>query len=212
MPDTIDSRALLTSCAAVLAAAETLHEATRAAACRWLAPDGRVDAGLAETHQFAAHGLAWQATYVEALRQTLAWATHLEATGRLNAAEAAMLHIGFAEYGAQLSGGIAMSQTEFVRPSDIGTPAEAAARFASEPCALPPEPPSGSPAAWTGPAPIEIAVAAIPTQLSFMSWLHTTRNPRSGARTAMGDAKLWLTTRVSKCFRLTAEGAIKRLN
>ena len=32
-----------------------------------------------DAHQFAAHGLAWMATNVEALRQTLAWVDRLEA-------------------------------------------------------------------------------------------------------------------------------------
>ena len=34
--------------------------------------------------QAAAHGLAWLATYVEALRQMLGWAKRLEAEGRLD--------------------------------------------------------------------------------------------------------------------------------
>ncbi len=133
MPKTTDHDALLASCASLLSAAETLHAATRAAVTQLLAPGGRVDAGLVEAHQFAAHGFAWQGTYVEALRQTLAWADRLAASGRLGPAEAAMLHLGFAEYGAQLAGGIAMSQTEMVRPSDMGVAADVVAALAAEP-------------------------------------------------------------------------------
>ena len=133
MPKTTDHDALLSTCASLLSAAETLHAATRAAVAQLLAPGGRVDAGLVEAHQFAAHGFAWQGTYVEALRQTLAWADRLATSGRLGPADAAMLHLGFAEYGAQLAGGIAMSQTETVRPSDMGVAADVVAAFAAEP-------------------------------------------------------------------------------
>ncbi len=133
MPITTDHDALLASCASLLSAAEALHAATRAAVAQMLAPDGRVDAERVEAHQFAAHGFAWQATYVEALRQTLSWAGRLAASGRLGATEAAMLQLGFAEYGAQLAGGIAMSQTETVRPSDMGVAADVVAAFAAEP-------------------------------------------------------------------------------
>jgi (2S)-methylsuccinyl-CoA dehydrogenase len=133
MPKTTDHDALLASCASLLSAAETLHAATRAAVAQSLAPSGRVDAGLVEAHQFAAHGFAWQGTYVEALRQTLAWAERLAADDRLSPADAAMLHLGFAEYGAQLAGGIAMSQTETVRPSDMGVASDVVAAFAAEP-------------------------------------------------------------------------------
>ena len=85
MPITTDHDALLASCASLLSAAEALHAATRAAVAQMLAPDGRVDAERVEAHQFAAHGFAWQATYVEALRQTLSWAGRLAASGRLGA-------------------------------------------------------------------------------------------------------------------------------
>ncbi|HSM19545.1 MAG TPA: acyl-CoA dehydrogenase, partial [Hyphomicrobiales bacterium] len=44
--------------------------------------DGRIDTGLLDQAQHAAHGLAWLATYVEALRQLAAYAEHLDAEGR----------------------------------------------------------------------------------------------------------------------------------
>ncbi|MBI0535759.1 acyl-CoA dehydrogenase [Roseomonas sp. KE2513] len=114
--------ALVEGCAALLEAAERLHEATRAALGATLAPEGRADPARLEAAQFAAHGLAWQATYVEALRQSLAWARRLEAVGAFGEVEAAILRLGFAEYGAQLVGGIPMSQAEIVRPHDMGVP------------------------------------------------------------------------------------------
>ncbi|WP_424139418.1 acyl-CoA dehydrogenase family protein [Roseomonas chloroacetimidivorans] len=118
---------------AALAAAERLFEEGRRAVSATVAPGGKPDAALMERHQFALHGLAWQAAYVEALRQTLRWARGLSAGDGLGWSEAAMLRLGFAEYLGQLAGGIPMSQTEMVRPADLGVPAEAVARFLAEP-------------------------------------------------------------------------------
>jgi (2S)-methylsuccinyl-CoA dehydrogenase len=70
-----------------------------------------------DAQQHAAHGLAWMATYVEGLRQLRHWAAAL---GELREAEALILRAAFGEYLAQLQGGIAMSQTEIVRPADLG--------------------------------------------------------------------------------------------
>jgi (2S)-methylsuccinyl-CoA dehydrogenase len=133
MPDTITLPSLLTHCAALLGAAERLHEVTRHAVAALVSPGGKPDAAKLEAHQYAAHGLSWQATYVEALRQTLAWARALEAAGALGGPERAILHLGFAEYGAQLAGGIAMSQSEIIRPAEMGVPEAEIARFAAEP-------------------------------------------------------------------------------
>jgi (2S)-methylsuccinyl-CoA dehydrogenase len=116
-----------------LSAAERLFEEGRRAVGATVAPAGKPDAALMERHQFAMHGLAWQAAYVEALRQTLRWARALSEAGRLGASEAAMLRLGFAEYCGQLAGGIPMSQTETLRPADLGVPPEAVARFLAEP-------------------------------------------------------------------------------
>jgi (2S)-methylsuccinyl-CoA dehydrogenase len=116
-----------------LSAAERLFEEGRRAVGATVAPAGKPDAALMERHQFAMHGLAWQAAYVEALRQTLRWGRALSETGRLGASEAAMLRLGFAEYCGQLAGGIPMSQTETLRPADMGVPSEAVARFLAEP-------------------------------------------------------------------------------
>ena len=56
--------------------------------------------------QSAAHGLAWLATYVEALRQLLGWAQRLDEAGKLGEIETALLAIGFGEYLAQIASGI----------------------------------------------------------------------------------------------------------
>ena len=85
----------------------------------------RVKAENIDSEQFAVHGLSWYATYVEALRQMLDWAERLEETGRFGALEQLTLQATFGEYLSQLAGGIAMSQVETVRPSDLGIEADA---------------------------------------------------------------------------------------
>jgi (2S)-methylsuccinyl-CoA dehydrogenase len=132
MLDTADHRSLLASCASLLSAAERLHDATLRAVATLVSREGQPNSALIETHQYAAHGLSWQATYVEALRQTLAWANTLHGEGKLSVAESCILRLGFAEYGAQLAGGIAMSQTEIIRPVDMGLSEQDIARFVSE--------------------------------------------------------------------------------
>ncbi|NNL73147.1 MAG: acyl-CoA/acyl-ACP dehydrogenase [Silicimonas sp.] len=82
--------------------------------------DGKIAADLIEAHQTAAHGLAWLATYVEALRQMQGWAERLEADGKLGEIEQLILQIAFGEYLWQIHGGIPMSQGEIVRLQDMG--------------------------------------------------------------------------------------------
>ncbi len=124
---------LLARCRASLTACDRLLAAARRGVAGLVAPDGKVSPALLEQHQFAAHGMAWQATYVAALRETLAWAERLNADGRLGLAEQAILRLGFAEFATQLASGIPMSQLETVRPADMGVPAEDVARFLAEP-------------------------------------------------------------------------------
>ena len=82
--------------------------------------DGRVSGGLVEEHQSAAHGLAWLATYVEALKEMHGWADRLNAEGKFGEVEQIILQIAFGEYLAQIKGGIPMSQGEILRLSDLG--------------------------------------------------------------------------------------------
>ena len=122
---------LTRECRGVLDAAETLLAGGRAALLREVAPGGKLDAGAMDAAQMGAHGLAWAATYVEALRQALRWAERLEAAGSFGATEQAILALGFAEYGGQLAGGIPMSQVEMTRPADWGASPTAAAALAA---------------------------------------------------------------------------------
>ncbi|MSO92429.1 MAG: acyl-CoA dehydrogenase [Rhodospirillales bacterium] len=87
--------------------------------------------GTHEQGQFALHGLAWMATYVAALRQMVAWARRLDASGTIAELERLILRAAFGEYLAQLSGGIAMSQGEIVRPADLGIAPDAVSALAT---------------------------------------------------------------------------------
>lgn len=111
---------LLALCRAAIGAADALAAQVRAAVTARVAPDGRINAEFLERDQFAAHGYAWFATYVEALRQMLGWAERCQAAGRFGALEGLMLQAAYGEYLHQLAGGIAMSQGEIVRPDALG--------------------------------------------------------------------------------------------
>ena len=91
-------------------------EAVRAAVCE----DGAPVPALLDREQVAAHGLAWIATYAEALRAMLAWAEALEVEDAFGEVEALILQIAFGEYLWQLYGGLPMSQGEMLRPQDVG--------------------------------------------------------------------------------------------
>ena len=54
--------------------AEAYEVAAREAVRGLVAPAGKVDPKILEREQFAAHGFAWIATYVAALRQMRRWA------------------------------------------------------------------------------------------------------------------------------------------
>ena len=104
---------------AVPAAEQVLDAATEA--LRGLVTvDGRVSNPAIETNQTAAHGLAWLATYVEALRQMQAWADRLTEAGNFGEVEALIHQIAFGEYLHQIAGGIPMNQAEVTRLADLG--------------------------------------------------------------------------------------------
>src|SRR3974390_3053967 len=82
--------------------------------------EGHVVGRLLDREQRAAHGLAWVATYVEAVRQLGAYAERMAGMGMLGEIEKHIVHIGLGEYLAQILGGIPMSQNEIVRLFDLG--------------------------------------------------------------------------------------------
>ena len=124
---------LLARCAEALAAAERFQEAALGAVAQRIAPGGKTEGALLERHQLAAHGYAWLVTYVSALRQMLRWAERLDGEGGLGELERLILGACYGEYLAQLSGGIALSQGEIVRPADLGLADQPAQRLAAEP-------------------------------------------------------------------------------
>ena len=111
---------LLPLCGAGLSAADDFLGRARQSVRDMVLADGKIDASLIEGQQFAVHGLAWLATYVECLRQSLAWAERLEGSGQFGVMERLLLQLGFGGYLAEIANGIAMSQIEVVRPSDLG--------------------------------------------------------------------------------------------
>jgi (2S)-methylsuccinyl-CoA dehydrogenase len=92
--------------------------------------EGHLVGRLFDREQRATHGLAWFATYVEAVRQLAAYAARMAGDGTLGEVEDLLIRIGLGEYVAQIIGGIPMSQGEVVRPFDLGlSPAQVAARI-----------------------------------------------------------------------------------
>ena len=111
---------LLTMCADALTAAEDILRAAQRAVAKRVLINGKIDGAKLNSEQFAAHGFAWLATYVEGLRQILGWGVQLEASGQFDELEKLMLQAAFGEYLNQIEGGIAISQVEIVRPADLG--------------------------------------------------------------------------------------------
>ena len=81
---------------------------------------GKVSSTLMDADQTATHGLAWLATYVEALRQMQTWAEALSAAGKFGETEQLIHQIAFGEYLWQIYGGLPMNQGEILRPQDLG--------------------------------------------------------------------------------------------
>jgi len=92
--------------------------------------EGHPVSRLFDREQRATHGLAWLATYVEAVRQLSAYTERMIAEGTFGELEEHLVRIGLGEYIAQIIGGIPMSQSEVVRLSDLGlTAGQVAARI-----------------------------------------------------------------------------------
>ncbi len=111
----------------VVAAVDALFADARRAVAERVMQDGRAVSRALDREQRATHGLAWLATYVEALRQLAAYAERLTASGNFGEIEELLVRVGAGEYLAQIFGGIPMSQGEIVRLADLGLPPAAAA-------------------------------------------------------------------------------------
>ncbi|HYB06177.1 MAG TPA: acyl-CoA dehydrogenase family protein, partial [Methyloceanibacter sp.] len=101
-------------------AANTLRERSRDAVAAKVSQGGKIDSAALEREQHAAHGLAWIATYAEALNQIASYARRMTDEGRFGEMEALLAQIGVAEYASQLSGGVLMSQGEIARAHELG--------------------------------------------------------------------------------------------
>ena len=99
-------------------AARLLERASAAVRAR-VTENGALNADWIEREQHACHGLAWLATYAEAIKQMAAYAERLTEAGRFGEMEALLTQIGVGEYAAQILGGIPMSQSEMVRLRDL---------------------------------------------------------------------------------------------
>ena len=101
-------------------AATTLRASAVEAVSAKVSSGGKIDASALEREQRAAHGLAWIATYVEALVQIASYARRMDGEGRFCEMESLLVQIGAAEYLSQLSGGVTMSQGETARLHELG--------------------------------------------------------------------------------------------
>jgi (2S)-methylsuccinyl-CoA dehydrogenase len=82
-------------------------------------PDGKPDRKRADAEQHIVHGFGWYASYAELLREVAGWAVRLDGEGAFGEIEALLAQLLFAEYGAQLQGGVPMNQGEVIRPREL---------------------------------------------------------------------------------------------
>ena len=121
---------LIAQAAKIVDAADRVVEMARRATALRIAKATHAGAANGVDHeQEQAHGYAWLATYVEALRQMLQWARTSDAAGKFGTVEQLIFEIAFREYAPQIIGGIPMSQGEIVRAGQLGVPGETIGKF-----------------------------------------------------------------------------------
>lgn len=96
--------------------------------------DGKIDRKLFDKYQHQLHGLSWYETYIATLAQTAKWAQKLNEEGKFTQIEANLCVILFAEYLADLKGGIAMTTNEKIRPHELGVEDVVLAALNNEAC------------------------------------------------------------------------------
>ena len=105
--------------------AQTLRDQAKAnVLATVIGAEGKIDGALVDANQHSSHGLAWFSTYAESLSQLKDYAERMQSEGRFGELESLIVQVGFAEYLAQMAGGIPMSQNEFVRPGELGLSAQ----------------------------------------------------------------------------------------
>jgi len=111
---------MLTTARAAFAEVEKLYVEVRSLVRTHVSSGGKISSDLFEQAQHEGHGLAWLATYVESLREMIAYAERLSGEERFGEIEDLLTRIGIGEYLSQIFGGIPMNQSEFIRPEDFG--------------------------------------------------------------------------------------------
>ena len=82
--------------------------------------EDRVSSSLLQQYQYKAHGYAWFETYRVGLKELLQWYKRLCLANKNTPIDALVLAGGFSEYLIQMKNGIMMSQSEIVRPEELG--------------------------------------------------------------------------------------------
>jgi (2S)-methylsuccinyl-CoA dehydrogenase len=113
-------------------AAEGLMDCALTAVRERVSKNGKLSADRIEAEQHIVHGLAWLATYVEAIKEMAAYAKRMREDGRFGETEQLLTRIGLGEYLAQIFSAIPMNQGEILRPSDFGLAPEEVAPFRTE--------------------------------------------------------------------------------
>ncbi len=113
-------------------AAEGLMACALSSVRERVSENGKLSGARIESEQHAAHGLAWLATYVEAIKEMAAYATRMLDQGRFGQTEELITRVGLGEYLAQIFGGIPMNQGEIVRLADFGLGPDEIAPFRTE--------------------------------------------------------------------------------
>ena len=111
---------MLTTARAAFAEVEKLYVEVLSLVRTHVSIGGKISSELFEQAQHEGHGLAWLATYVESLREMIAYAERLSGEERFGEIEDLLTRIGIGEYLSQIFGGIPMNQGEFIRPEDFG--------------------------------------------------------------------------------------------
>ena len=125
---TADGANWLTQAKAAAAAVDGLYQDAWAAVRDLVSKEGRLSSAALEREQRAAHGLAWLATYQQAINEMIHYAERMQAEGLYGETEDLLTRIGVSEYVAQAFGGIPMSQGEMLRPGDFGLSPDEIAR------------------------------------------------------------------------------------
>lgn len=130
LTSTIDAVTLVPLAIAAADAAGKLVDGALAVSRAGFVADGKIDSAALDREQHRAHGLAWLATYAEAIKQTADYAQRMAGEGRLGEMETLLVQVALAEYAAQMLGGIPMSQLEFIRLDELGIAPEDQTAFA----------------------------------------------------------------------------------